>query len=83
MNRRLHLFHVGSGKCKNCVGYLSELEKYECVSWKFCMNLSSIEDGRVRWLWMEGVVASSHLGNCLMYHFFSKSIYVEKSCMGV
>jgi hypothetical protein len=31
------------------------------------MSLSSIDDGRVWWLWMEGVVASSRLGSGLMW----------------
>ena len=64
------------------MGHVSGLEKYECVTWKFCMNLSSIDDARVWWLWMEGVVANSRLGSDLMYQSIKRGIFVAKSCMG-
>ena len=44
MSQRLHIFHMGSG---NCMGHVSGLEKYECVIWKVCMDLSRFDDGNV------------------------------------
>jgi hypothetical protein len=47
------------------MGHMSGLEKYKCVIWKVCMNLSRIDDGSVWSLWMRGVVGGSHLGSGL------------------
>ena len=46
------------------------------------MSLSSIDDGRMQWLWMEGVVASLHLGSGSMYPLIRRNIYLAKSCIG-
>ena len=54
---------------------------FVCVNWKLCMSLSSIDDGRVWWVWIQGVVASSNLRRVLMYRLIWKSIYVAKSCI--
>ena len=66
------------------MGHVSGLEKYECVTSKYCMNLSSIDDGRVWWLrgWRGGGVANSCLGSDLMYQSIKKGNFVAKSCMG-
>ena len=64
------------------MGHVSGLEKYKCMTWKFCIKLSSINYGRVWWLRMEGVMASSWLGSDLMYQSIKRGSYVAKSSMG-
>ena len=63
------------------MGHVSGLKKYECVIWKVCMSLPSIDDGNLWWLWMKGVVGDLHLGIGLMYRLMRR-IFVAKSCLG-
>lgn len=61
---------------------MSGLEKYEYVIWKVYMTLSRIDDERVWWLWMKGVVGGSHFGSGLMYPLMIRRISMARSCIG-
>jgi hypothetical protein len=64
------------------MGHVSGLEKYECVIWRVYITLSQIDDERVWWLWMKGVVGGLHFGSGLMYRLMMRRIFVAMSCIG-
>lgn len=61
------------------MGHVNGLEKYECVSWKVFMTLSSIDDGSVWWSYMDGIVRGACLASGFMQWLIRRCIYVVKS----